>query len=110
MAAFRATFFTIGEEARAETSSTMPVPHVGRADEERLTDLTTSASSQVVQHDGGDWTAPTDGFLALVCDGAVNIAAGASPTAAATAGFYLPASTWLTFAVAAGHKLAVIDA
>lgn len=44
------------------------------------------------------------------CDGAVNISAGSSPTAAATAGFYVPASTWINFAVSEGHKLAVIDA
>lgn len=110
MATLHATFFTIGDAARAATGSTMPFPHIGRADEERLTDLTTSASSQVVQYDGGDWTAPTDGFVAMVCDGAVNLEAGASPTASATAGFYLPASTWLVFAVGEGAKLAVIDA
>lgn len=107
MATFRATFFTVTETTRALTGATMPLPVLPGT---RLTDLTTSGTSGAVQASGSDWTAPSDGVVQVVCDGAVNIASGTSPTAAATAGFYLPASTVMHFAIPAGHKLAVIDA
>lgn len=106
MAAFKATFFTV--DNRADTGSTMPTLDLGSA--VRLTDLTTSASSQVVQSGGSDWAAPSDGYLRIWCDGAVNVVSAESPTAAATAGVYLPASTPYDFSIREGHKLAVIDA
>ena len=110
MATFKATFYPHTEFThRAITGSTFIVaPLSGGV---RLTDLTTSGSSQVVQYDGADWVANVDGVLSVVCDGAYNIASGEAPVASATAGQPMPADAGpFPFAITAGHKVAVIDA
>ena len=86
----------------------MPVPNLSTA--LRLNNLTTTGSSAIVQYGGADWEAPKAGFIMVVCDGAVDIAAGSAPTAGATAGVHVPANTPREFSVLAGDKLAVINA
>lgn len=108
MATFTASFVRVCLSARAEDTTIMPVADLSSA--VRLTNLTTSGTSAVVQSGGGDWEAPYNGILRVVCDGPVNIVAAVSPTAAATAGVYVPAGHVDHFTVNAGHKLAVIDA
>lgn len=109
MATFKATFCVVNKSSRTAVSGeTMPVPELSSAT--RLTDLTTSGSSQNVQESGADFEAPSAGFVRLFSDGAVNIAAGASPTASATAGMAVPANTVYDIALREGEKLAVINA
>lgn len=106
MATLRASFMTVTQ--RAETGMTLPVANLSTA--VRLTDRSTSGTSAIVQSASADWTAPSEGIVRLVCEGAVHVAAGAAPTAAATAGIYIPADTVELVTVAEGHKIAVIDA
>lgn len=108
MATLRASFVAVADAARADTGMTMPVADLSTA--VRLTDRSTSNSSAIVQSGGEDWVAPRAGIVRLVCEGAVHVAAGTAPTAAATAGIYIPADTVELVTVAAGHKIAVVDA
>ena len=108
MATFRVSFLTVEQSARSATGATMPVPSLGSA--VRLTDLETSNQSQVMQREGADWVAPRNGFISVFCNGDVNIAANAEPTASATAGIFLPANTRMEVSVEKNDKLAVIDA
>lgn len=111
MATFRASFMQVSEEARPDVQKSgdpLPVGHLSTA--QRLTDLTTSGTSQEVQFGGSDWTSPGNGMLVVFCDGAVHVAAATTPTAAATAGFYIAANTYHYLTVAKDHKLAVINA
>ena len=107
MASFSLTFSTV--RARAGTGSTMPVLDLATAS--RAATLATSTSSQTVKAvGGGDWTAPSNGFIRVVCDGDVDVAAGAAPVASATAGFRLPTGQVADFSISAGHKVAVRNA
>lgn len=107
MATFKATFGKVS--ARADTGATVQIIDLATA--VRLANLTTSGSSQIVQDiGGGDWTAPEDGFVVMHCDGAVDVAAGTSPTAAATAGAPVLANVPAAYAVSGGDKIAVKDA
>lgn len=106
MATLHASFMRV--QNRSLTGGTMPTPDLSSA--VRLTTLTTSAASQIVQLSGSDFEAPGDGFMFVICDGAVNIASGATPTASNAAGVYLAANERGDFSVRAGDKVAVIDA
>lgn len=88
-----------------------PLPVADLSTAVRLGDLTTSGSSQNVKDSGGvdDWVAPDDVIVMMTCDGEVDIAAAAAPTAAATAGWRLQAAIPTPMSVRKGHKLAVID-
>ena len=108
MATLRATFMKVGESARAETMSTMPVPELSSAT--RLTNLTTTSGSLNVQESGSDWVAADDGIVRIYSDGAVNVAAGTNPTAAATAGLYVPANTIVDVSIKSGELLAARNA
>lgn len=107
MATFRATFFTVGENARAETGSTMPVPPIDNGT--GLAELTTSGTADNVEDGSGEWVAPSDGFVRLHCDGAVWVTAAADPTAAVGTDYYVPANETLEFSISSGSKISVID-
>lgn len=107
MAVFRATFSQVQNQAMA-SNTPMPVLHLPSA--ERLTTLLTSGSSQIVQLSGADWQAPADGYVLVHSDGDVDVAASESPVANATSGFFLPADTLLSFSIAEGDKIAVVNA
>lgn len=110
MATFRATFFTVTEDSRpAVAMGGQPLPVADLSSAQRLTNLTTSGTSGLVQSGGSDWTSPGQGVVEIYCTGGVNIAAGSAPTAAETAGSYVPALTLYYVTVAKGDKLAVID-
>jgi len=107
MATFSATFSTVSVPNDA---GKVPEVMKGR-DAVRIANLTTSGSSQNLQATGGgDWAAPESGFVAITCDGAVNLHIAASPTAAATAGFALNSGERLFLGVVTGDKIAVINA
>jgi len=109
MATFRACFVPLSTlETRANTGSTLEV--VDPSLVTRLTNLTTSGSSQNVQENATDFVAPANGLIYGSCDGAVDVLTGDDPTAAATAGIPLLASVQFAFAISSGHKLAVKDA
>jgi hypothetical protein len=78
----------------------------------RIADLTTSGTSQLLQATGGgNWSAPGNGMVSFVCDGAVNVIAGTgTPTAVATAGTYVGANERVFFTVRTGEKIAAINA
>ena len=106
MATFRASFSVV--LGRAATGATMPVIHLPTA--VRLTDLTTSGASQIVQHDGADFAADKPGFVTLHCDGDVNVAAGAAPVAGADTGIFVPAGVTRDISINTGDKIAVAGA
>lgn len=110
MATFTATFYPLSAfDDRAVTGSTMMILPLSAG--VRLANLTTSATSQIVQLSGSDWSPTENGVVAIFCDGAVNIAAAPAPTAAATAGQNIPANIGIyPVVIAAGEKLAVINA
>lgn len=109
MAKLRAVFTKVRNRAGLR-GETMPALDLSSA--VRLADLTTSGTSQRMQAvGGGDWTAPDgNGFLWLVSDGNIEIAAGVNPTASATVGFPLTANVPVTLSIADGHKIAARDA
>lgn len=76
----------------------------------RLTNLTTSGTSQIVQSGGSDFTAPADGVFVMKCDGDVMVDIGASPTASATATWDIDSGGWYALYAFEGQKIAVIDA
>jgi hypothetical protein len=108
MATLRATFMTV--ESRALTGATLQAADLSGAT--RLADLTTSGASQVMQAvGGGDFVAPAGGIVVFdVSADAVNVAAGAAPVAAATAGVYLRAGLSYAFTIDTGDKIAAINA
>lgn len=106
MATLKASFAQVS--VRSLTGGTMPIPLLSSA--VRLNALTTSGTSQIVQLGGSDWAAPRDGFVLLVCDGDIDVAAGTAPVASATAGVTVRSGVAREFGVLAGEKLAVINA
>ena len=106
MATFKATYTQV--TVRSGGQAIQPVMDGKGAT--RLTDLTTSGTSQIVQSGGSDFEAPFAGYITMFANGAVNVQIAASPTAAATAGFALQSGERLELAVEAGDKIAVIDA
>lgn len=111
MATFTASWVQIMPRAGTVVSSGQMMPLADLSSAVRLTNLTTSGTSGIVQSGGGDWTVPTGGgVLMIACTGNVIVTAGLAPTASATTGVYVPAGAQFAFTVAPGHKVAVIDA
>lgn len=79
-----------------------------------LENLTTSASSQIVQDANvsptDDWDAPAAGFVTMRANGDVWVSIGANPTAGPNMGVKLFSGERLEMSVVAGDKIAVIDA
>lgn len=108
MATFRATFSTV-ENRAGSSGSTMPV--MKGAGAVGTTALTTSASAQTVQRGGGDWTAPTDGYVTAYCDGFVRMAVdGTAATGASPAGHLVTSAGPVSVSIESGQALSVIDA
>jgi hypothetical protein len=80
---------------------------------ERIANLTTDGSSQIMQDvGGGNWTAPRAGYVRISADAVVDGAIGdpASVTASATTGFSLNADRDYDFSVDAGEAIAIFKA
>ncbi len=112
MATFWATFNVVSNRALTDT---MPV--LRGADAEGLRPITTSGTSQIVQRDSGDWTAPNHGYLTVRCDGAVYIHIDTSAVAVSGAvgatdpvDWYIASGERRDFSVEPGQKIAVKDA
>ena len=109
MAMFKSAFVKVLNYAHASPGITMPVADLPTA--MRLSNLSTSSISSVVQSvGGGDWVAPGDGFLLLTCDGEMDVAAGEAPVAGASFGIPLAPGSQIWMSIRAGQKLAVVDA
>lgn len=107
MATLNASFIQVLNRSMA--GSVLAVPQGANA--QGPTALTTSGTAQTVQRGGADWTMPSDGYVAIYCDGAVRVAEGETAASGASpVGHYVPASTLYTISVRSGSTLSVIDA
>lgn len=107
MATFNATFFPV--QNRTPRGSEVPVAAGKGAI--GTTALTTSGTAQALQRGGEAWTAPADGYLSCLCDGAVRVAVGeTAATGASPVGHYVGAAQVWSMSIAAGQAVSVIDA
>lgn len=105
MATFRATF-----APKAQTYSVgSTLPAMLGSDATGLSELTTSGTAGNVQSGGSDFEAPSDGFVTMMCDGAVWVSISADPTAAVGTDWYLKADERMDLAIRKDHKISVID-
>jgi hypothetical protein len=106
MATFYATFFPIGNYSAHGRDHTIGTGKGALG----LTALTTSGSAQTVQRASASWTAPSDGFVVVYCDGNVRVAAGETAAVGASpVGHFVPGTQLYPLSITAGESLSVID-
>lgn len=94
---------------KSNTGEMVQVPIL--ADAVTFDALTTSATADVIQVGGVDWSAPADGVVRLKSDAAEIVRASAAGSdASANVGGRLYADTAATFWVSEGEKLSVVNA
>ena len=110
MAVFRATFGYADSQHianRSRTAGGNPV-FLGR-NANALDELSTTASSQKLQDGGGDFAAPSFGYVTMRADGAVWVHVAEAPVAVVAKGFYMDIGERLTLALEEDDKIAVIN-
>lgn len=108
MAVFRATFALADNQHVAVKPGPGNPVFQGRG-ANGLDELTTSGTSQKVQDGGGDWSAPSHGYVTMRAETPVWLHVAAAPVAVVAKGWFMDLGERLTLAVEEGDKLAVIN-
>ena len=108
MAVFRSTFGLMDSQQNRNRPDRGEHVFSGRG-ANGLDELTTSGTTGIVQDGGGDFEAPFNGYLTMVCTGACWVHIAEIPVAVVAKGFFMKLDERLKLELVEGDKIAVID-